>query len=296
MTFTLSQTGMVVHWNRARRNASSGAESRAHLVHFWINAVGALTTGVALIVIMIAKFEEGAWITLLIIPIVILLLKAIRNYYDELAAHIRDSKPLELRDIRPPIILVTTEGWNKLTDKALRLALSLSPDVIGVHLAQLFGPDAEEDERKLRAQWEIDVARPARAAGLIPPRLMILQAQYRAIHEPVLKLVQELEAKFGPRSIAVLVPEVVKQQWYQHLLHTHRARHLRSQLIRHGGSRVTVINVPWYLDEACAEAADQSNMLSAELVRRTSEGSPPSSFSRGTSRQEKQASTVPRPG
>jgi amino acid transporter len=273
MTFTLSQTGMVVHWHRARRNARAADESRSHLIHFWINTIGALTTGAALIVIMVAKFAEGAWITLMVIPVVIVLLKAIRNYYDGLAARIRDAKPLELRDIRPPIILVTTEDWNKLTDKALELALSLSPDVIAVHLTQLFGPDAEEDDRRLRAQWAVEVEQPARAAGLIPPRLMILQAQFRAIHEPVLKLVQEIEAKFGPRRIAVLIPEIVKQRWYQHLLHTHRARQLRSQLLRHGGSKVTVINVPWYLDEARAGTSERISGASAEeILRRSNHG------------------------
>ena len=75
---------------------------------------------------------------------------------------------------------------------------------------------------------------------------------HRAIHEPILKLARELEDKFPRRSIAVLIPELVKQRWYQRLLHTHRARRLRSKLLRQGGTRLTIINVPWYLSEPVA--------------------------------------------
>jgi hypothetical protein len=92
------------------------------------------------------------------------------------------------------------------------------------------------------------VERPALAAGFAPPRLRILEAQYRTLHEPLLKLVQELAAEYPGRRIAVLVPELVKQRWYQHVLHGRRARRLRTMLLRHGGSRLTVISAPWYLD------------------------------------------------
>jgi hypothetical protein len=76
-----------------------------------------------------------------------------------------------------------------------------------------------------------------------------LRAQYRALHEPVLKFAHELQEKSAGRSIAVLVPEIMKQRWYQHLLHAHRARRLRKQLLRNGGSRLTVISVPWHLED-----------------------------------------------
>jgi hypothetical protein len=132
--------------------------------------------------------------------------------------------------------------------------LTLSPDVIGLHLTQLQGPDCEEDQRAMRLQWEKNVAAPARDAGLAVPRLMALNAQYRAMHEPVLKLVQELKAKFPGRRVAVLIPELVKQRWYQRILHAHRARHLRTQLLTYGGAGLTVISVPWYLDDVASPA------------------------------------------
>jgi amino acid transporter len=254
MTFTLSQIGMVVHWLRAMRKKRSGRVQPAHQVHFAINAVGAATTAIALIIIISAKFSEGAWITLVAIPCVIVLLKAVRGYYDEVAAHLREPGPLDLCRTEPPIVLVALESWSEVGDKAIAFAMTLSPDVIGVHLSQLEGPDIDENIRTLQAEWKNDVEEPSRRAGLTPPRLMVLPAQYRAIHEPVLKLVEELQAKFGGRHIAVLIPELVKQRWYQTIMHTQRARRLRAQLLRHGGPSLTVIIVPWYLDEVESSA------------------------------------------
>jgi hypothetical protein len=240
LTFTLSQLGMVMHWWRQWHAAST---------HLWINAAGALTTAVALLVIIVAKFREGAWIILLVIPLVILLLRAIGNYYTALNRNVRDPEPLNLRDTRPPIVLVIAERWNRLTEQGLKLALSLSPDVIGVHLARLAGPETHESEPNLRAHWAWNVEQPAREAGLIPPPLFIMQAEYRAMHEPLLKLAQELAARAEGRRIAVLIPEVVKQRWYEHLLHTLRPHRLRAQLLRYGSPDLILINVPWYLDE-----------------------------------------------
>jgi amino acid transporter len=255
LTFTLSQTGMAVHWWRMIRAKEAAGKRATHHTHFWMNAIGATMTGVALVIIIIAKFTEGAWITILVIPCAIALLKAIRHYYDELESQVQEARPLELSGgTQPPIVLVSLEGWSKLAAKAIGLGLTLSPDVIGLHLSQLQGPDCEEDQRTRRMQWEKNVAEPARNAGLAPPRLMTLHAQYRAMHEPVLKLAHELEAKFPGRRIAVLIPELVKQRWYQRILHTHRARQLRTQLLTYGGAGLTVISVPWYLDAVALPA------------------------------------------
>lgn len=115
LTFTMSQIGMVVHWRRARR--SSRGANRLHLL-IW----GASATGVALVVIVAAKFTEGAWITVLVIPGVVVLLRSIKGYYDQLDTSLRDDEPLSFADVEPPVVLVATQGWNKLTDKALSFA------------------------------------------------------------------------------------------------------------------------------------------------------------------------------
>jgi amino acid transporter len=249
LTFTLSQAGMVVHWSRELKKHRHGPRQHSVRAHLVTNAVGAATTAVALGIIVVAKFAEGAWITVAAIPVAIILLRWIHRYYDQLASRLRDPHPLRTSSTPPPVVLVAIEEWNQLAEKSLTLALSLSPDVFAVHLTQLAGPDSEEHERKLQEQWRRIVADPARASGHTPPKLIVRQAQYRAIHEPILKVVGELEEKFPGRVIAVLIPELVKQRWYQQLLHTHYAERLRAQLLKHGGSRLTIINVPWYVDE-----------------------------------------------
>lgn len=250
LTFTLSQAGMVAHWRGALEEEDDEAQRRRLRVHLAVNAFGAVATGIALVVILVAKFAAGAWIVVLVVPAVILLLRRIRRYYVDLERKVHDPTPLSLHDLATPIVLVAIEEWNQMADRALTFALSLSPHVIGLHLADLAGPGADEGyDRKLRERWERNVAAPARDNGLPEPRLVVLRAEYRAIHEPVLRLARELELKYPDRSIAVLVPELVKQRWYQRLLHTHRASQLRRQLLRHGGSRLTVINLPWSVEQ-----------------------------------------------
>jgi amino acid transporter len=252
LTFTLSQAGMVVHWRRQMRQRPG--EAHVHF-HFAVNALGAVTTGIAFVVILAAKFTEGAWITVLVIPCVIILLRSIKRYYEELEARLREDGPLELSGMDPPVVLVTAEDWNRLTDKALKFALRVSPDVMVVHLCRLEGPDEDEKERRLRETWSRDVEQPARAAGLRPPRLVLLQARYRRVQGPLLKFITQLEAQYSGRLIAVLIPEIVKLHWWEHLLHTHRARRLRALLLRYGGSRLVVINIPWYIEEPRIEEA-----------------------------------------
>jgi len=249
LTFALSQLGMVVHWRREARAAEPGRRHQHHL-HFWINLVGTIATSAALIIILIAKFSEGAWITVLAIPLVIAVLKAIRHYYDELADNVREAAPFTIDDARPPIMLIASVGWDRLTEKALRLALTLSPDVIAIHLTRLSGPEAEVEDRSLREQWRTLVQQPAAAVGRVSPRLVIVQAQYRNVHEPILKFVQDLERRSDGRRIAVLIPEVVKQHWYQYILHTQHARRLRKQLLCHGSPKLIVVSIPWRLDSS----------------------------------------------
>jgi amino acid transporter len=243
LTFTLSQAGMVVHWLKLLKTGSGG-RNRFHLA---VNAIGVATTSAALVVITVAKFEEGAWLTLLVIPLIIWLLRAIHGYYLHVARELSDPMPLDFDDLRPPIVLVTAERWDRLTDSALRFAMTLSRDVVGVHLTQLFGPEAGEEEQALRRLWKRNVEEPAERAGLAPPRLMILAAQNRAMHEPVLKLARELRIRSDGRRIAVLIPEIVKTHWYSYLLHTRRAMKLKAKLVRFGDPDLTVIAAPWRL-------------------------------------------------
>jgi amino acid transporter len=236
LTFSMSQIGMVAHWRK------QGGRHRTRLA---INALGAATTVIALAVIVSAKFLEGAWITVLTIPLIIALLIAIRRYYDGLDAALTTSGPFELEETEPPTVLLAVEGRNRMSDRALQFAMTLSPDVIAIHLLHLAGPDAEDDGKTLKQQWQAEVAGPLESRGIRAPRLMLLPAPYREIHEPLLKLISKLDEDTPGRSVAVLIPELVKRRWWQRLLHSERAEHLRRMLLEHGGPRVNVVIVPW---------------------------------------------------
>jgi amino acid transporter len=259
LTFTLSQAGMVVHWRRAQRERP--AESFG--LRLVINSVGATATAIALIIIVAAKFLDGAWITIIAVPLIILLLKAISLYYRELYIRLRRDEPLRPSGVDPPIVLVPIEGWNRLTARALSFAIGLSPEVIAVHLNAVAGTGSadENDGTMLRKSWARDVEAPARAAGIRPPRLEMVQAPYRSLHLPMLKLVDSLRAQNPARPIAVLISQVVKQHWWQHILHTHRAMRLRSALLRYGGSRLIVMSVPWYIEEPDISDATETGEL-----------------------------------
>jgi amino acid transporter len=282
LTFTLSQAGMVAHWLRElRRSPERRARHRAHLA---INAAGAIATGVALIIIVAAKFTEGAWITLLVIPAAIALLKAIRRYYDTLDMQLRDNGPLKLPYTKPPVVLVATEKWNRLTDQALCFALTISPAVCAVHLKAVEGLDAEEREQELREQWHIEVEEPARAAGLEPPKLLIIESRYRKPEVPLLGLVEKLQQEAPDQVIAVLIPEIVKQTWWESLLHTHRARRMRRALLKLGGPRLVVMNIPWRLDERSG-AVELESELEAELEQVATEAQVIATELQGSTRQ-----------
>jgi amino acid transporter len=236
MAFTLSQLGMAFHWAREQGNRG----------RLWINGTGAAGTGLALAIILSAKFVEGAWITVLVIPLVLGMLKAIKRHYELIDRQLREEGPIDLRGLQPPIVLIPLERWDRLAEKAVRFALLLSREVIAIHLTRLEGPDAEEHEEELRRQWHDDVELPARSAGLRPPKLVISPSPYRSFVGRLLKHVAELEAQHPDRPLAVVVPEVVEEHWWDYLLlNNFRTRRLYAALMRHGGPNIAVVLVPW---------------------------------------------------
>ena len=175
LAFTLSQAGMVVHWRRI-----GGPKVQISLL---VNAAGAAATGIALGIVLLAKFSEGAWITLLLIPGTLALFYHVKGHYDHVAAETRCARPLDLSANEPPVVVVPIKTWNTISEKALRFALRLSPDVIVAHISA-----SEADAFQLRLQWEEYVGEPVRRAGLPQPLLMILSSPYRRLFTPLLKL------------------------------------------------------------------------------------------------------------
>lgn len=241
-SFTLSQAGMAEHWHRL----GSGWLDHGRLA---INGFGAIATGAALAIILVAKFAEGAWLTLLVIPITVLLLREIRRYYDQVDREVLlgADQPLDLRSHVPPAVIIPINRWDRMARKAVQYAMRISPDVTALHITKLTGPDGEEHIARLRQQWRRLVEQPAREAGLRLPRLRIESSPYRSMFGPVLRLVQELQAGRPGCPVSVLLPELIEGRPWAWLLHTHRVRGLRSRLLRAGGPELVVVSVPWQL-------------------------------------------------
>ena len=262
LSFTLSQAGMAAHWRRAlrkdgRRSPGSAYAARGKMV---INGFGAVATGVALAIILAAKFLSGAWLTLIVIPVTLLLLRAVRRYYDDLDRQIlRGShRTIDLGDHTQPTMLVPIERWDLVSRKAVEFALRLSPDVIALHITDLEGPDAKDKQQRLREEWRNLVARPAMAAGLHRPTLKLVHLEFRSVLAPVLREIGEIARRCPGRPITVVLPELVEGSWWQYIMHIHRDRRLRAKLLRQGGPHVAVATVPWHVrpsnpDEAIAE-------------------------------------------
>ena len=244
LSFTLSQAGMAAHWRAARKIG------QAHRAKLAINAGGAVATGLALAIILIAKFAEGAWLTVLVIPCTLLLLRAVRRYYDEVDAQLLSGahRTLNVGGHGSPAVLVPIQRWDRVSRKAIEYALRLSQDVTALHVTTLEGPEGEDHEAGLRQEWREFVEAPASKAGLRPPALEMIASQYRSVVVPLLREIERADRRFPGRPVFVVLPEIVEGRWWGYLLHTHRERRLRARLLRDGGPNVAVLGVPWQLE------------------------------------------------
>jgi amino acid transporter len=233
LAFTLSQAGMVVHWKR------SDSPGRMH--RMLINGFGAFATGITLIVVLVAKFRDGAWITVILVPLLILLMSAVKRHYSGVAKTISVDRPINIAHLEEPLVIVPLDRWTRITEKGLRFALKISTHVEAVHV------DAEDCSADVRAMFQHNVVTPVLAAGLVPPELVFVQSPYRFVLMPLVDHILEVERAHPNRQIAVLIPELVVRHWWQTPLHNQRAQLLKLLLLLRGNQRIIVINIPWYL-------------------------------------------------
>jgi len=233
LAFTLSQAGMVMHWKRLGGKGS--------LQRMIINGVGAFATGVTLLIVLVAKFTEGAWITALLIPALIVLMSGVKRHYDRVSREIVIDCPMRIDNLAQPLVIVPLDRWTRITEKGLRFALKISDQVQAVHV------DAEECSDEVRQMWQRNVAAPMRESGKTVPELILLTSPYRFVITPLVEYILKVESEHPDRQIAVLVPELVVKHWWQTPLHNQRAQLLKLLLLVRGNQRIMVINIPWYL-------------------------------------------------
>jgi amino acid transporter len=233
LAFTLSQAGMVMHW---KREGGPG-----HQFRMVVNGVGAVATGLTLLVVLVAKFTAGAWITAILIPCLIILMSAVKRHYDGVARELACDRPMRIEHLNEPLIIIPMDRWSRLSEKALRFAMKLSDEVQAVHV------DAEECYDEVKQMWQRNVATPFQEAGKVAPELVLIESPYRFVLVPLVDYILKIESECPHRQVAVLVPELVVKHWWQTPLHNQRAQVLKLLLLMRGNQRIMVINIPWYL-------------------------------------------------
>lgn len=234
--FLLSQTGMVVHWLRKKNEPNAR-------IKLFFNVLGVVSTSIALVIIILAKFIEGAWVVVLAAPLLAYFCTRIHRHYNKLRRTI--DKPLELKlsEFKQPVLIVPIRGWDSLAEKAIRFALLTSEDVTAVYVST-----NDEDTKLLKELWAEKVKKPAQATSKCAmPQLEIIQSPYRRIYQPILDYVNKIKKDNPDRFIGVIIPELVEAHWYEYLLHNVRAAGLRALLFLERDQRTVVITIPWYI-------------------------------------------------
>jgi hypothetical protein len=222
ISFTLSQTGMVLHWRKTRE---PGWKMSA-----LVNGFGALTTGIVLIIVAVTKTLEGAWVVLLLIPVIVTIFKATRRHYDHVASQ------LTLRGYEPMprkhnTVLIPIGGIQRAVVEALRYAETLSDDVRAVYVdVDSIGTEV------VRKGWETWGGR---------VQLIVLDSPFRSVMEPLLEYIEQVEAEREDDYVTVILPEFVPARWWQHLLHNQRALLIKGALLFRPNTVVT--SVPFHL-------------------------------------------------
>lgn len=225
MAFTVAQIGLTKRWYKIR---GRGWKAKAT-----VNATGALVTAVVSLVVAVTKFTSGAWIVLIILPVLIWVAMKIRQHYDQVADELR----IDLRQVHPQrhhiLSVVLISGIHRVVVDTISFAQSTSSDVIALYI----GFD-DESIAKLERKWEEWGA---------PCRLVTIKSEYRSLLHPLSRFIQRLESYEGgkPDHIQLLIAQFVPYKWWHHILHNQTSLFIRAWMLRH--KDVVVATVPYHL-------------------------------------------------
>ena len=236
LAFTLSQAGMVQHWRKQE------GDHKGRGWHMFVNGLGAVATGLTTIIVLVSKFVAGAWVTALLVPTLILIMHLVKKHYTRVASEMKDMKPLNLVNLQQPIVVIPMAGWNRITEKAMRFGLLMSPDIKVVHVHS-----EDEGDHGLEEEWETKIMGPIREKGMTAPELVTIPSNFRFIISPLMDYILRIETENPGRKVAVLLPELVVRHWWENLLHNQRVQLLKLLLLVRGNQRIVVVNIPWYL-------------------------------------------------
>jgi hypothetical protein len=222
--FTLSQSGMVLHWYKEH--------GKGWMRRFALNLVGATATCFVLVLVVATKFIYGAWLVLLLMPILILMFRSINRHYTRAAEELAltdDDLPL-IRQQTEQVVIVPIADSTQATVNALNYARTLSPKIVGVHVT-----DDAEEAAHLQEKWE------KWGEGV---HLVILESPYRSLMGPLLSYIDIIQKRRPKAMITVLVPEYVPAHWWEQILHSQTALRLKAALLLRPNTVVT--SVPYH--------------------------------------------------
>ncbi|GLY42241.1 amino acid transporter [Amycolatopsis sp. NBRC 101858] len=244
VSFTVSQAGMIRHWNRLLAKETDPGVRRRMRRSQTVNAVGLTCTGVVLVIVLITKFLLGAWIAIAAMIAIFVLMTAIRRHYDRVADELKDlgDTPTVLPSRNHAIVLVSK--LHRPTLRALAYAKAMRPDVLEAVTVNV----DDADTRRLTAEWD---------AHNFKVPLKVVESPYREITKPVLDYVKRVRGDNPRNVVTVFIPEYVVGHWWEQVLHNQSALRLKGRLLFQSG--VIVASVPWQLESSAKAAARVRN-------------------------------------
>jgi amino acid transporter len=230
MSFTLSQSGMVLHWWRLR------TQQKGWLHRLLINGLGACTTLTVAIIITFSKFLLGAWVVVVLIPLLVLMFLGIHKHYMRVEGERTTGIPTKPAQIRH-LFVVPIAGLDRVSVQSLAYARSIAKSVIAVHVAI-----DEDDAHKVRDAWEKWSSQIAPEEKL---ELVIIESPYRSLARPLLAYIDTIHELYSDVTLTVLLPEFIVAHWWEHFLHNQTALQLKASLLFKPG--IVVTNVPQHL-------------------------------------------------
>ncbi|KFZ78485.1 DNA-binding protein [Amycolatopsis sp. MJM2582] len=235
VSFTVSQAGMIRHWNRLLARETDPTVRRRMRRSQTVNAIGLTMTGTVLIIVLVTKFLLGAWIAIAAMVAIYVLMTAIRKHYDRVAEELRemDRKPAVLPSRNHAIVLISKLHLPTL--RAVSYAKAVRPDVLEAVTVNV----DDVETRKLVQEWDDHNFK-------VP--LKVIESPYREITKPVLDYVKRVRGDNPRNVVTVFIPEYVVGHWWEQVLHNQSALRLKGRLLFQPGVMVT--SVPWQLESS----------------------------------------------
>lgn len=226
LSFTVAQIGLMRRWKRVK-----GSNWKLKLT---INTIGAIVTSVVAVIFAVTKFTGGAWVVLVVLPILIFFSLAIHRHYQEIAKELRIDPKQTYPEANKVVTLVLVSGVHRVVNNTLSFAKGLGVDPIAVYVG--FN---EESIDKMEKKWE---------EWGTPCRLVVLRSKYRSILEPLIRLIKTIEAKQENGGIIhIIIPQFIPSKWWHNVLHNQSALLLRMWFIRH--KDIVITTVPYHLQK-----------------------------------------------